>query len=358
LAVLVVAIGTALSVVVLVITLGDAGRATAVAQPRPTSTPDAPGIALASSPKLDLPDPFLLSADGEYYLYLSTAFADSTHSNVPMLVGTPGHWSSVRDALPKVPSWALSTSTGAYTWDPYVVHLGDRYVMYFASQLRDFSPATHCIGIALSSSPAGPFVPTGTRPLVCQAELGGDIDAQLFSDPHGPNGAAHPNYLVWKSDNNDLAGSGPTTIWAAAMSDDGLTIEGPATKIFVPGEAWEQPVLEAPQMTTAPDGTDWLFYSGGGGFYSADYAVGAARCAGPLGGCHDVSAGPLISSNAQGSGPGEETIYVGDDHSTWVLYNPWHSHEMAALLRPAEAARIGWNSLGPYVAEAGTFPSP
>jgi hypothetical protein len=188
--------------------------------------------------------------------------------------------------------------------------------------------------------------------------LGGDIDAQIFYDPQGPGGAAHPNYLIWKSDNNNLPGSGPTTIWAAPLSNDGLALTGAAVAIFRPDRSWEQPIIEAPQMTQAPNGTVWLFFSGGGTFSSPNYAIGAASCAGPLGGCTDISSAPLISSNAQGSGPGEETVFVGVDHSTWVLYNPWHTGDPGALLRPAEAARIGWSPQGPYVAQAGRFPPP
>ena len=356
-------VGTACLVVVVTATIGGAIRATAVTQPRPTTTPDAPGIILASSHQLDLPDPFLLSAHGRYYLYFSTAFNDPNHANVPELSGEPGHWGPVSDAMPKVPAWAVPASAGGSTWDPYVVQLGQRYVMYFATTLRHGAfthptHPTHCIGVAVSVSPEGPFVPVGREPLLCQDFLlGGDIDAQLFQDPHGPRGPAHHNYLVWKSDNNNLPGSGPTMIWAAPLSDSGLALAGKDVAIFSADRAWEEPVLEAPQMVEAPDGSDWLFFSGGTGFYSSRYAVGVAKCAGPLGGCHDTSSSPLISSNAQGSGPGEETVFVATDGSVWLLYNPWHAGAPFAVLRPVEAVHIGWNSLGPYVAEAGTFPS-
>jgi beta-xylosidase len=313
---------------------------------------------IASSRQTDMPDPFLLSADGKYYLYLSTAFADPSPRNVIVLSGTPGHWGPLSEALPKVPSWAIPTSEGAYTWAPYVVHLDGKYVMYFASQLIIHTQyATHCIGVATSASPGGPFVPTDGGPIVCQRPFGGDIDAQLFVDPDGPRGPGHPNYLLWKSDNNNLPGSGPTTIWAAPLSDDGLTLTGNAVAIFQPDQAWEEPVLEAPQMVEAPDGSDWLFFSGGKGFFNPDYAMGAVKCDGPLGGCHDTGVKPLVSSNSQGSGPGEETIFVAGDGSDWMLYSPWHTGEPYALLRPVEAVRIGWTSQGPYVAEAGQFPA-
>jgi GH43 family beta-xylosidase len=328
-------------------------------QPSPTTTPRAPGITIAALHNIDMPDPFVLAADGRYYLYLSNSFGDPTNSNIPVLAGTPGHWGPITEALPNEPSWALSSADSANTWDPDVVYLQGRYVMYFAPTLDNGQPnPTHCIGLAVSSSPAGPFVPVGDKPLICQLSLGGDIDAQLFSDPEGPKGRAHPNYLVFKSDNNNLPGSGPTTIWAAPMSNDGLTVAGRAVPIFQPGAAWEEPILEAPQMVLAPNGTDWLFFSSGTSFYDARYAMGAAVCDGPMGGCRNVFKGPLIASNKQGQGPGEETVFVGPDHSTWLIYNPWYTNSYWRWYRPAEAARIGWSPRGPYVAEAGRFPSP
>ncbi len=332
-----------------------------VEQPPATTTPDAPGIEIAGSHRFDMPDPFILSSGGKYYLYLSNAFGDRTNSNVPVLVGKPGHWSSISDALPIVPIWARSTSDRANVWDPYVVHLEGRYIMYFSpSLLVDPNPEspTHCIGVAVSIAPQGPFVPFGDAPLICQTALGGDIDAQLFVDPYGPNGKAHPNYLIWKSDNNNLPGSGPTTIWAAPVSNDGFTLTGKGVPIFTPSLPWEKPILEAPQMALAPNGIAWLFFSGGTSFYNARYAMGAAKCNGPLGKCRDTLAAPLIASNAQGAGPGEETVFVGPDGSTWLLYNPWHDDEAWRWFRPVEAARIGWDARGPYVAEAGRFPAP
>jgi hypothetical protein len=216
----------------------------------------------------------------------------------------------------------------------------------------------HCIMAAVADTPAGPFVPVGRSPFVCQQHLGGDIDAQPLYDPNGPRGRAHPYYLIWKSDNNNLPGSGPCTIWAAPMSNDGLSLVGRAVAIFRPTQAWEEPVLEAPAMVIAPNGTQWLFFSSGNGYYTPRYEVGVVECSGILSGCFTHQARQFITSNSQGPGPGEETVFVGHDGSTWLLYNPWHSRIPLAPLRPAEAVRVGWSSGGPYVAEAGQFPAP
>lgn len=336
------------------------GPGTAALQPNPTHDPGAPGIVIAESAQLDLPDPFLVSSKAGDFLFLSTAFGDPTRSNIPELTGSPGHWGPVFDAMPVVPSWALPASAGGLVWDPDVERFDGRYVMYFAPDLDPqlSTRVMHCLGVATSTSLRGPFHPVPGPPIVCQTTLGGDIDADVFQDPGGPRGPAHPNYLVWKSDNNNLPGSGPTTIWAAPLSNDGLSLAGRPVKIFTPKRAWEEPVLEAPQMVKSPDGKDWLFFSAGTGFTTSRYAIGAAKCQGPLGPCRDESNTPFISTNRQGSGPGEETVYVAPDHSTWVLYSPWHATIIFALFRPVEATRIGWNSAGPYVAEAGRFPSP
>ncbi len=153
-------------------------------------------------------------------------------------------------------------------------------------------------------------------------------------------------YLIWKSDNNNLPGSGPCTIWAAPMSNDGLTLAGKAVAIFRPTQAWEEPVLEAPAMVIAPNGTQWMFFSSGNGYYTPRYDIGVVECSGILSGCFTHQAKPFITSNPQGPGPGEETAFVGHDGSMWLLYNPWHSRIPLAPLRPAEAVRVGWSANG------------
>jgi hypothetical protein len=326
------------------------------AQPPPTSTPDAPGIAIAQAHQ-DLPDPFLLRTGSTYHMYLSSSFGNKQGQNVPVFVGTPGHWSAKPfDAVPVLPSWAAPHPTkGGLSWAPAVYKMGSKYVMYFSPTIKYSLPVQHCIAVATSSSPDGPFV-AASKPLVCQRPFGGDIDAQFFVDPAGPNGPSHPDYLIWKSDNNSTPGDGTPTIWAQPVSSNGQTLLGAPVQIYVPDQPWETSLIEAPQMALSPTSTTWLFFSAGVGFFSASYAMGVVKCVGPLGPCTDSNPGPLLGSNAQGPGPGEETYFVGPDASNWLLYSPVHTGVRSN--RPVEAARIGWNDAGPYVAQAGTFPSP
>jgi hypothetical protein len=216
----------------------------------------------------------------------------------------------------------------------------------------------HCIGVAVADSPMGPFNPSPNT-LVCHPEHGGDIDPQLVVDPAGPNGPAQPNYLIWKSDNNSSPGLGPPEFLAQPLSNDGLAVTGQPTRIYWPRQAWQRSLLEAPQMVKDPYGRLWLFYSGGGIFNDPKYAMGFAQCASPLGPCYDTTTAPLIGSNRQGVGPGEETVFQGPDGSTWLLYNPWYAGQIYNWVRPAEAARIVWSHAGPSVAiPPGSFPAP
>jgi hypothetical protein len=237
-----------------------------------------------------------------------------------------------------------------------VVRIGNVFMMYFAPTLKNGpTPITHCIGAATASSPAGPFIPMAGPPIVCQLAVGGDIDPQVFIDPNGPMGAQHPYYLLWKSDNNLSPRLGPDTAWAAPLRNDGSALSGPAVPILRVTQAWEQPFLEAPQMVSAPDGSDWLTFSTGAGFWKPGSAIGLAKCDGPLGGCRDFLTSPLIGSNEQGVGPGEETIFVSPQSGVWVLYSPWHTGTWS-VFRPVEAAHLAWAESQPVLLAPGRGP--
>jgi GH43 family beta-xylosidase len=309
--------------------------------------------------RFDLPDPFLLDANGQYFIYLSSTYFNSDQ-NISVLQDVNGHWShSSVDAVPRLPSWAASNPSGL-SWAPTVYQLGGTYVMYFAPTMQfslSSGPTRHCIALATSTSPTGPFT-VEPKPFVCQWDFGGDIDAALFVDKNGPDGPDHPNYLVWKSDNNSMVGDEVTHIWAQPLSNDGRHLLGQPVLIFDPDQTWEGNLVEAPQMALAPDGSVWLFFSAGAGVFTPNYGVGVVHCTSPLGPCHGGDAQPLLTSNQQGPGPGEEMYFPAKDGSNWLLYNPWFAGVPFAPVRPADAVRIGWSATGPYLAAAGTFPSP
>ena len=104
-------------------------------------------------------------------------------------------------------------------------------------------------------------------------------------------------------------------------------------------------------------GAFWLIYSGNW-FNRPDYAIGAARCASPLGPCLDLPHNPLLGSNLQGHGPGEASLFA-DSAGVWMLYSPWQSQAPHPDIppRPVVITRLGFGPSGPYLAAGGPPPS-
>jgi len=298
----------------------------------------APGHLIAGG--RDAPDPFVLVQGGRYYLY--TSEGDRAHTNVPVQDGAVlGRWGPLLDAMPALPRWAVP----GFTWAPDVHRFGDHDVLYFTSVVAGSSPADECIGAAQGPTPLGPFR-AGAQPFICQLDQHGSIDPRTFTDVDGRN------YMIWKSDDNaDVNGTEPTSIYSEPLSADGLHLLGRPTRIFGPDRPWQGRIVEAPDLFSV-DGGYWLFYSGGW-FNQTGYAIGAARCAGPLGPCADTATGPLLTTNFQGAGPGEPSVFT-DLRGVWLAYTPWRSDTPRHTPpRPVMLTRLGFGPLGPYLASWG-----
>jgi beta-xylosidase len=283
---------------------------------------------------LDQPDPFVIFASGRYLLFTSL---NGPGINLPVRSGPAlGQWGPVTDALPELPDWAGP----GWAWAPDVHRFGNHYVLYFTALLQNVSPPTMCIGDAVSIRVAGPYF-AEPNPFVCQQDLGGSIDPRTFVDGNGQA------YLVWKSDQNSRSDTTDTTIYSQPLSADGLQLTGAPAEIFTPDLPWQGSIVEAPQLLVV-DGAYYLFYSGSW-FNDPGYAIGVARCAGPLGPCADSSPTPLLGSNSQGTGPGEESVFS-DNRGIWLLYSPFHSAvPNGDTARPAIVARLGFGPNGPYL---------
>ncbi len=311
--------------------------------PPALSDPTTPGFTINSG--ADQPDPFMIQQGGRYYLFTSQ---DEVPQNVPVRSGTVvGQWGAPTDALPVLPPWAAP----GFMWAPDVAQFGSDYMLYFTSQLAGVNPATMCIGDAISTAIAGPYLAAPT-PFICEQSLGGSIDPRVFVDADGQP------YMVWKSDQNARSDTTNTQIYSQPLSADGMHLLGEPSVIFGPDEPWQGHIVEAPQLVLVR-GTYYLFYSGGW-FNQPSYSIGAARCSGPLGPCADASASPLLASNAQGQGPGEESVFS-NDAGVWLLYTPFNSTlPLPGPPRPVAMAHLGFGLDGPYLAaplEVGAGPS-
>jgi len=312
-------------------------------EPPTVPNPALPGTTIVGG--LDKPDPFMVVQSSRYYLFTSQG---DLPANVPVRSGpSPTQLGRVSDALPALPAWAEPGGT----WAPDVHHFGRHFMLYFTAAVREPDAHIECIGDAYSTRLTGPYI-ANPAPFICQLAEGGSIDPRTFVDSDGRA------FLLWKSDeNSDVDGTSLTNIYSQRLSADGLHLLGQPTRIFGPDEPWQGRIVEAPDMILVR-GVTYLFYSGGW-FNQTGYAIGVAVCAGPLGPCHDPSANPILASNAQGLGPGEESIFT-DTHGIWLLYTPFRSDLPLTTgpPRPVAMAHLGFGAFGPYLAAPLTVNTP
>ncbi len=311
--------------------------------PPPVADQSDPAHVVLSGP--DAPDPFVLVDGSHEYLYTSNGTL--TGMNVPTYTLLAGHrWGDLRDALPRLPAWAL----GGFTWAPDVHRVLGGWALYFTAAVRGASPAMQCIGDAFGPTPLGPFKPE-QKLFICQVGHRGSIDPRTFVDAQGTL------WMYWKSDDNANpqipweTGNGFTGVYVQRLSASGKVLLGTPRLILQPSLPWEGTIVEAPDMLFE-QGRYWMFYSGNW-FNSPDYAIGVALCAGPVGPCSPVSTHPLLSSNEQGAGPGEQSVFE-DSSGIWMLYNPWASNDPRPTPnRPVVEVRLGFTAAGPYIASSG-----
>ncbi len=256
-------------------------------------------------------DPFILHANGTYYGY---ATGDRTDNIQVERSADLVHWTRLADALPERPNW--QPSSAGLTWAPDVAHIGNGYVLYYTA--RNAEIGKQCVSFAVSASPAGPFKDSSAAPFVCQADLGGSIDADYFRDSDGTP------YLVWKNDGN-CCGI-PTRIWLAKLSADGRTLAGQPQVINQKDDAWEGNLIEGPTLFLH-EGTYYLFYSAND-YAGPHYAVGYATADKVTGPYTDAPENPIIIMHAPAAGPGGQAVVEGPHGQLWMAYHAWDIHQI------------------------------
>jgi beta-xylosidase len=265
----------------------------------------------------DFPDPFVLQDGGTYYAYATNGNGKQVQTATSKdLV----HWTPGPDALPHVASWSFNGKT----WAPEVLKVGDRYVLYYATNQQ--------IGRAVAGTPLGPFVDDSAAPLVAQPKLGGAIDPSPFRDDDGDL------FLYWKNDGNAIGVK--TRIFVQRLSPDGLRGVGPAFETGEVNDAlWEGQVVEAPEMAEH-DGRYFLFYSGND-YASDSYAVGYATCTSALGPCKDAPESPILKTGCGAHGPGHNAVF-----GSWTAYHAWNA---AHTQRQLWLSKLEWKDGKPVV---------
>lgn len=252
----------------------------------------------------DFPDPSLLIVGDTYYAYAT----EGPGGAIQVLSSTDLRTWSVRTrALANRPGWAKPGPI----WAPSVHPIGGRYVLYYATRSKISNQ--QCISTAVSEDPAGPFIDLSPVPLICQDDLGGSIDPDVYLDQFG---FAH---LTWKSEGETVGRR--AQIWTQALSADGLAVNGFAKPMFEATDGWEQKTVENPSMVLL-DGQWVLFYSGGK-WNTDGYSVGYALCDGPTGPCRRPANPRLHSSGGGFVGPGGADVFRSRGGRSLAVYAAW-----------------------------------
>lgn len=280
------------------------------------ATTSAPAPTLANDPppfvpvfSTNFPDPFIMQAGNEFLAYATNA--NEGRANVQMARSTNlVDWDFVRDgerlldAMPDLPPWAQE----GWTWAPEVIRHQGRYLLYFTARERRSNK--QCVGVAESVSPRGPFTSAATEPLVCQRETGGTIDPAVFRDGNGDL------YLYYKNDGNAVRL--PTDIFGQKLAPDGLTLTGEPVALLRNDKSWEAHVIESPTMVRQGDSYIMFYSANHFGWEEhqrlSPYAMGFARCEGPMGPCVKHPGNPILYSyhDRQAgclSGPGHQAVF-------------------------------------------------
>lgn len=301
----------------------------------------------------NFPDAFVMPEGNGSYI----AYATNSGENVPMAVSRDlVNWTILRDsggrkadAMPTLAPWVKP----GFTWAPEVMKIGPRYLLYYTANHR--RQDKQCLGVAVSTSPRGPFVDRSAEPMVCQFDLGGSIDANPFRDTDGKL------YLYWKADGNRIGKR--SRLWGAELTSDGLRLRGPARDLgLTDDDPWEQRVIEAPTMLRVPEGYAML-YSGGYFGWNPDqrlspYAMNWARCSGPLGPCKDASPKPILHSYSDPrgvgclSGLGHQSVFRANG-GTFISFHGWSTTSGCRKDKDARflyIAPFGWEKGAPAIA--------
>lgn len=267
--------------------------------------PAAATVASTLSLDGDAPDPFVLRAGGTYYAYSTEGWGVSVPVASSPSLGGP--WSSRTDALPVLPSWARP----GRTWAPSVTAFGSTYVLHFTAWHA--SSDRQCIGVATSSSPLGPFAATSDKPLVCQLDRGGSIDASVVKAANGTP------YLLWKSEDNAL--DLPSKLWSQELTVAGTAFASkskPTALLTHEPGTWEGYTIEGPTMIREGS-TYHLFYSAG--FWEDSTAsIGRATCKSPVGPC--TKRGQWLTSTDDPKGPSGPEVFR-DGEVVRLVHHAW-----------------------------------
>ncbi len=251
----------------------------------------------------DFPDPSVITV-GDRYFAFGTHTAWETPGRVfPILTSTDlTHWSYVADAFSAAPAWGVGD-----WWAPAVIARGGEYFLYYSGRAPS---GMHCLAVATSSAPAGPYADHG--PIACQ-----DGSAAIGYIDAWPLIAGGTPYLYFSVD-----GPNHHSISVVQLSSDMLKVAGQRVELLDVTQDWEGlgfATVEGPSVF-AWGSRYVMLYSGGA--WRGQYGMGFAVAPSPTG-PFTKSDVPLLRSGGGLAGPGGGSFFRDVHGAPWMAYHAW-----------------------------------
>lgn len=222
------------------------------------------------------------------------------------------HWTGIGTAFTERPGWTVRSGNW-HPWAPAAIRTPAGFVLYYTARHGTLPARPHCVGVAVSSVPGGPFIDLGPLtaadggaaglPIGCGDDTGyGNIDPAPFVDADGRA------YLYVSTDRRRDGSGGSVlepTISVIPLTDDLLHAAGPRTPLLKGGHGWElsrgQPLVENPWMERRGSRC-FLFYSGGD--WRGAYGMGYATAGSPTGPFAKAPENPILRETSSVRSPG------------------------------------------------------
>ena len=273
--------------------------------------------------RANVADPGILKVGRTYYVFATNYFDNVITYRSSNLI----NWQRMPDALPQLPSWVVN-QPGVYkhVWAPGAIRIrSGLFALYYTAVHRTIETWSggqywlHCIDVATSTRPEGPYTPRpASEPMFCERAQGGAIDPQPFRDVDGKL------YLLWKNDGN--AKGMPAHLYIDRLTDDGLAIHPQSTRksffnnrdIRSSSIGRHTDIIENPFLLLR-NGTYYLSFSYGN-FWDTTYAIGYATSK-TLMGNYKPTIKHLAGTGNGVISPGGQSMVKGPDCKIWMVYH-------------------------------------
>ena len=286
---------------------------------------------------IPLADPSVVFYNGKFYAYGTSSRLISSYDLVNWtfegIVGPQNSWHQ---------------GGPANIWAPEVIHHNGRFYMYYSGRTIRDQNTNRAIGVAVSDTPYGPFISTGT-PLWSPFPV---IDAFIFRNDDGRN------YLFAsrQASGNIIDGRRTSETWAIELNEDMISVQGgrfaSGTYIGSPVQPWETRsgdiVWNEAPVVLKHEGRYYLMISANA-FDGPHYAVGFSVSDHVLGPFVKWDYNPVMSREpfpGRVSGPGHNHIAMSPDGREMFIVYHSHTDPVNRGTRSINIDRMGFRADG------------